>query len=320
MNRTDRLLAIVLELQAKRRQRAADLAATFETSTRTIYRDIQALCEAGVPIVAVPGHGYGLVEGYFLPPLRFTTDEAIMLLLGCDVMTQHFDAEYRGAAQAASRKIASVLPEDVQVAVRNIQQSMRFITAGTGNPDEDNRLQQLRRAILQQRTVRFHYQRRHNTNDEPAPQARNADPYGLVHVFGAWYLVAYCHVRQDIRHFRVERMAHLQLLSATFVRSSDFSLEQPEVAQRPLVVRVLFDGAVARWVRESRYFYIVEQRAVEDGLLVTLRVRHEREVVQWLLSWGQHVRIIEPDSLRTLLVQEARAMLHNFEQSESLLT
>src|SRR2546430_4197634 len=90
MNRTDRLLAIVLELQGKGRQRAEDLAATFETSKRTIYRDIQALGEAGVPLISVPGRGYSLMKGYFLPPLSFTTDEATMLLLGSDFTAQNF--------------------------------------------------------------------------------------------------------------------------------------------------------------------------------------------------------------------------------------
>src|SRR5437588_970923 len=88
MNRTDRLLAIILELQGKGWQRAEDLAETFETSKRTIYRDIQALGEAGVPVVSLPGRGYSLMKGYFLPPLSFTTDEATMLLLGSDLMAQ----------------------------------------------------------------------------------------------------------------------------------------------------------------------------------------------------------------------------------------
>ena len=93
MNRTDRLLAIVLELQGKGHQRAEDLAETFETSKRTIYRDMLALGEAGVPIVSIPGRGYSLMQGYFLPPLSFTTDEATMLLLGSDLMAHNFDAQ-----------------------------------------------------------------------------------------------------------------------------------------------------------------------------------------------------------------------------------
>src|SRR5207248_11641794 len=90
MNRTDRLLAIVLELQCKGRQRAEDLASTFETSKRTIYRDISALGQAGVPLISVPGRGYALMKGYFLPPLSFSADEATMLLLGSDFMAQNF--------------------------------------------------------------------------------------------------------------------------------------------------------------------------------------------------------------------------------------
>ena len=86
MNRTDRLLAIVLELQRRRRSycRAEDLAMHFEVSKRTIYRDVQALCEAGVPIVAAERQGYALIDGYFLPPLHLTTDEALILALGSE--------------------------------------------------------------------------------------------------------------------------------------------------------------------------------------------------------------------------------------------
>ena len=90
MNRTDRLLAIVLELQGKGWQRAGDLARTFECSKRTIYRDLQALGESGVPLLSQPGRGYSLMDGYFLPQLSFSTDEATMLLLGSDVMAQAF--------------------------------------------------------------------------------------------------------------------------------------------------------------------------------------------------------------------------------------
>src|SRR5258708_16781616 len=114
MNRTDRLLAIVLELVAKGRTRGEDQAGAFETSKRTSYRDIQALGEAGVPLISMPGQGYSLMKGYFLPPLSFSSDEATMLLLGSDFMAQNFDAQYRQPAQAASRKIEGALPEQLR--------------------------------------------------------------------------------------------------------------------------------------------------------------------------------------------------------------
>src|SRR5690349_73154 len=113
MNRTDRLLAIVLEIQARKQVRAEDLAALFEVTKRTIYRDMDALAESGVPLVSIPGQGYSLVEGYFLPPLSFTPDEATMLLLGADFVAQNFDAQYSLAAQTASSKIVTVLPTEM---------------------------------------------------------------------------------------------------------------------------------------------------------------------------------------------------------------
>lgn len=86
MNRTDRLLALILELQRRGTATALELAQRFETSKRTIYRDMQALLEAGVPVISVPGRGYSLSDDYFLPPLRFTVEEATLALLGLDVM------------------------------------------------------------------------------------------------------------------------------------------------------------------------------------------------------------------------------------------
>src|SRR5690348_869018 len=145
MNRTDRLLAIVLELQGKGRQRAEDLARTFETSKRTIYRDIQALGESGVPLISTPGHGYSLMPGYFLPPLSFSTEEATMLLLGSDFMAQNFDAQYRAAAQSASRKIIGVLPSKLRDEVEYLQSSIQFVALGVNsNPPEQEKLQLLR--------------------------------------------------------------------------------------------------------------------------------------------------------------------------------
>ena len=128
MNRTDRLLAIVLELQGKRWRRAEDLAETFETSKRTIYRDMLALGEAGVPVVSIPGRGYSLVEGYFLPPVSFSADEATILLLGADVMTQSFDAHYQSVAHSASRKILGVLPDAQRQTVESLRERIQFVS------------------------------------------------------------------------------------------------------------------------------------------------------------------------------------------------
>jgi len=321
MNKTDRLLAIVLELQGRGWRRAEDLAETFETSKRTIYRDIQALGQAGVPLLSTPGRGYALMAGYFLPPLSFTADEATILLLGSDLMAQSFDAQYRAAAESASRKIAGVLPEKQREPVRALQGSLRFIGSGSQDrPDVQARLQQLRRAILECRRVRFRYQTRHSRDDTHPATEREADPYGLIHANAAWYITGYCHLRHDVRSFRLERMDDLVLLDQTFSRPANFTIHQEGIKEaESLIVRALFAPAVARWVQETPSFYTVAQEATPEGWLVTLRVRQERDVLQWLLGWGRHVRVLEPASLQQLVAEEAEAMRHVYEEQANRL-
>jgi predicted DNA-binding transcriptional regulator YafY len=317
MNRTDRLLAIILELQDRKHLRAEDLAAIFEVSKRTIYRDIQALCEAGVPVVAVTGQGYSLPEGYFLPPVSFSPDEALLLILGSEVMAHNFDTHYRTSARSARRKIEAVLPEALRQQVESLQQRINFVAAhSAGSPVSHDYLPPLRRAILERRTVRLHYHQRFPEAGETPHSVREVDPQRLVHRVNVWYLSAYCHLRQELRHFRLDRIERLELLPHTFADPILSNVDQPQATMpRNLLIRALFDKEAERWLPEARSFYIVEEAQTEAGLLVTLTVRQEQEVLPWLLSWGSQVRVLEPESLRRKLAEEAAKMLQNYQDT-----
>lgn len=114
MNRIDRLFGILLILQNQPRVRAQDLAERFEVSKRTVYRDITALSEMGVPIVSLPGEGYELMEGFYLPPLIFTDDEAIALFLGARLLIQQAAGALTVKAEQALAKIAVALPQETR--------------------------------------------------------------------------------------------------------------------------------------------------------------------------------------------------------------
>lgn len=320
MNRTDRLLAIVLELQAKGWQRAADLAKTFEISKRTIYRDLQALSEAGVPVVAVPGQGYSLVEDYFLPPVSFSAEEALVLVLGSDFVSQTFDEQYRKAANSAASKIQAVLPERLHTEVRALQHRMQMVAVDQLNDFErPQMLQQLRSAIINNRRIRFVYHTRSAGDIAGEVTERDADPYGLVHYNRAWYISGYCHLRQGMRNFRLDRINQLTMLDATFLRPPDFKLQQAWDTSRTMRVRALFSPQIMRWVREEPAFFQIAEEERDDGLLVTFMVRDERDLLQWLLGWGSHVQVLEPERLRQLMGEEAEAIMRNHKNPESLL-
>jgi predicted DNA-binding transcriptional regulator YafY len=310
MNRTDRLLALVLELQARGRCRGEDLAARFEVSVRTIYRDMLALCEAGVPVISTPGRGYELAEGYFLPPLRFTPDEATMLLLGSDVMLQSFDSEYRMVAEAAARKIAAVLPEATRTHVNQLREGLHFIESRDSDATNE-RLRLLRRAILANRSIRFSYHARQSADGPNQHSERSADPYALARIEDSWYLVAYCHLRQGIRNFRVSRINNLRLISQTFERPAELSLG-PDNSERHEIVEVLIDHHMAAWVEESRFYYIEQREPHPEGLLVTLRVRQLSDSVPWILGWGKHARVLRPAALHDLLREELQQIMQHY--------
>lgn len=315
MNRTDRLLAIVLELQHHRHQRAEDLAATFEVSKRTIYRDMLALMEAGVPVVSVTGQGYSIMEGYFLPPLNFNVDEALMLILGADLMSQNFDAQYQRAAVSAVKKIEAVLPDHLDADIDYLKTNIAFYTRPT-DAQENGYLRKVRQAIIDRRTLRMCYAKRFPSQDEPELTERDVDPYAIARLASSWFLLGFCHLRNDIRIFRLDRIEEMAVLNRTFERPENYEPQwNVSSARRQIVVKVLFDYEIARWVRETYpYPYsMVDEQESADGLLVTFRIERDGEILQWLLGWGGKARVLEPESLRNMLIDEARGLLQNYE-------
>jgi predicted DNA-binding transcriptional regulator YafY len=310
MNRTDRLLAIILELQTKDWLRAEDLATKFEISKRTIYRDMDALTEIGIPIISSPGQGFALLEGYFLPPVNFTTDEAVVLLLGAEMTAHSFDDDYCQSAHSAATKIRASLPTNIAQAADRLQERLSFVRSD-GQSASPVLLRRIRSAVINQRRLRFTYHKRYTQNGDKAVNCREVDPYGLINHEGKWYLVAHCHLRQGLRNFRLERIEDLSTLTQSFDRPDNFLLHE-QADDRDVTVRALFDQTVARWVREDPLFF--QENAEEKGndLLVTYRVRHFDEITGWLLSWGARVQVLEPAALRDYLKTEVQAILENY--------
>lgn len=319
MNKTDRLLAIVLELQRKGKLRGEDLAALFETSVRTIYRDIQALSEAGVPIVGAPGVGYSLMDGYFLPPVSFTVEEAVTLLIGADFIEQKFDTTYGAKAHVARAKIEATLPENVRREASRVRTTIRLQASSKGYRGQEKEfIETLRLAILEGHKVSFDYVKSIPEADGNRHSSRRVAPYGLVLVNGAWTLIAHCELRDDIRHFRLSRMNRLTILEDRFALPSGFNLQDYRpIDDRNTFVRIHVQPDLADQVKESPYFYIDEIEERTDGLRVTLRVRQPEEVLQWVLGWGAGVVVQEPESLQQLVRREAQKLLEHYQNLES---
>ncbi|NJN82300.1 MAG: YafY family transcriptional regulator [Caldilineaceae bacterium] len=308
MNRIDRLLGYLLVFQSQRHVRAQDLAARFEVSDRTVYRDIDALCEVGVPIVGMPGTGYELLEGYHLPPVMFSEAEARALFLAISMLTGLTQAgETRQAAATALEKVRAVLPEPTLAQVEAMQAVLGFYTVARTPLDlDDVTFERLQTAIHERRVVNIHYHAGHSNRIS----ARDVEPLHLAYVDRAWILGAYCRLRQDQRNFRLDRIDQLTLLDETFEPRELTLGRSTEEGQR---VVAHFDGSIARWVQETPHFSFVSEidENEDGGLTLEFRVASMPQFVRWLLSWGEQMQVLEPEGLRDELRRIAQALATN---------
>lgn len=300
MNRTDRLVAMVMFLQGRRVVRAADLAEHFEVTERTVYRDISALSEAGVPIAGEAGVGYSLMKGYQLPPVMFTAEEATSLFVGGELVKQFTDASLHAPMVSALEKLRAVLPRDRQEHVERLVRNT--LVMGRGNPNPDPAAQpwllQVQQGVVQRRVL--HLVHRSPERDEDT--MRDVEPLGVVFHTGAWYLVAWCRLRKDFRHFRVDRIRRLDMKGETFPPRPDFSLAKHMVASVPahetIAVRVWFDRRAQERARRESYATLVEERRRDGGAEYSLFSYSLEWMARWLLSFGDWAEAVEPKELR----------------------
>lgn len=286
--------------------RAQDFAAKFEISERTVYRDMQALSEVGVPIVAMPGEGYRLMEGYYLPPITFSAQEARALFLAVSMLTGLTEeGETKSATRAALEKIRAVLPKTTRSQAEALQAMLGFYAVSRPPLDLDNpifiRLQQ---AIQQRRVVHIQY---HALHDNRVTE-RDVEPIRLGYVDNAWILQAYCRLRQDERNFRLDRIDRLVVRSESFT-PRELALSRPPEGDQRVVVR--FGRGVVRWVRESQHFSFVEEVSHDDatGAVMVYRVSSLPLIASWLLGWGDQMEVLEPGELRTHIARTAARLL-----------
>ena len=245
MNHRDRQFAILLQLQARGQQRAQDLAWALQVSLRTIYRDVQALCEAGAPIEATSGQGYALQEGYLLPPVMLTTLEAGVLALGAAHAIAGLEPPLRAAARSAQAKLAILLVGGVGGELRALQEGIHLAQVEDG--PHHSELHALREAIAGRQRVRIDYRGYGQANVE----SREVEPYGMVRHNGAWQLLAYWPARQAARTLRLDRIERVQVLAVRFGHEP----APTEVYERGEVHRVLTAvETVEVYTPRSRYF------------------------------------------------------------------
>jgi predicted DNA-binding transcriptional regulator YafY len=203
MNRIDRLFGILTILQSKKHSTAAQLADRFEISVRTVYRDIKALDELGIPVSFEQPRGYFVVQGYFLPPLSFTADEANSLILIASLAEKFTDKSIALHSNRALSKIKAVLrSSDKDKAERLTDHINVYIPEG--EKTENDYLIDVQTAITRQIIIAIDY-----TDTKNVLTHREVEPVGLIFYNLQWHLIAWCWKRNDYRDFIVKNISKI---------------------------------------------------------------------------------------------------------------
>lgn len=211
MNRIDRLFGILLLLQTKKYITADQIADQFQISVRTVYRDIKALLEQGVPISFEQPKGYFIVQGYFLPPVSFSQDEANALLIMERLVSRFADRSILANYTTALNKVKAVLKHAQREKLELLNESIKFQLNHEMLNDEFDHLSTLQNAISGRCIIEIDYQNNNGENSK-----RELEAIGLVFYAYNWHLIAWCHLRNEYRDFRVSRIVKVRNLDIPF--------------------------------------------------------------------------------------------------------
>ena len=302
MNRIDRIAAILIHLQTKKYVTAGEIADRFSISKRTIYRDLKALDEAGIPLGAEPGRGYFLVEGFHLPPVMFTTHEANALLMAGKMVEKFTDQSINKQYESALYKIKSVLPEKEKQFLNELHSTIQVFYSPAQGPSPGY-LSDIQLALAQQRTLTIDY---HSQYKEEHTKNRIVEPIGICFYTMNWHLIAYCRMREEYRDFRIDRIKSLKSNNELFTPQKRLTLREyfarltNETELTAVILR--FEKTTAAFLQNIKYYYgFVSEEQVGDKTEMDFLVSDLNYFGRWLLTYADGLEVVKPEVLRTML-------------------
>lgn len=289
----------------------------YPKNARTVRRDLEALEAAGFPIITERRDGqtrWRLIEGFRnIPALGFSPTELMALTLSRKLLRPLEGTEIQSALNSALNKVASALPPQGHEYVRALE---NIFSIGLG-PHKSYRqykstIDLIAQAIDKSRTAQIRY----FSASRGTTSRREVDPYRLWYALGGLYLIAYCHLRKDVRMFAVERIRSISLTDHPYQMPLGFDVEEYVqdalmiMRGRRIEVELLFSKKAAAWVKDKLWHASQETFPLKDGRLrMALKVADTDELVGWILSFGSQVRVVHPEVLREKVNEEARKIL-----------
>lgn len=293
--KTDRLISIIMVLLNHNLISAARLAEMFEVSPRTIFRDVEAISMAGIPIVTVAGinGGIGIMPEFKVDKKLFTTSDISVLLMGLRSITPTLT---RRELQDTVEKVKGLIPENQRRELELRASQIRIdLTAWTGNKSFEPNMEKIKKALREFRCLGFQYYDGNGLKSD-----RMMEPYQMILKEGQWYLLGFCTLRNDFRLFKLSRIINLEVLDTSFIpREYD---ERPLdgtgwIDQRLITIKLLIDESL----REQLIDRCGEENIKSWGdnrYLVDFPFAEDEKGYNTLLGFGDKCECLSPEHVR----------------------
>ena len=315
----ERIYWIDDQIQRERYPNARKVQEHFELrNPRIAYEDRKFMINRlGTPIKNSRSKGGWYYEDptYFLPAIMLTSEEITAFFLGEELFRRYLGTPFETPLRLALNKIKQHLPENISYDLQKEAAAFAFTGGGRAIVDPELLLE-LNEAILSRCSIEIEYY----SASSGQTNTRTVDPYHLHNIQGDWYLIAYCHTRREPRDFLTSRIKAHKHLPSTFQVASDFSLNTyletgflAERATEPENIVIKFDEYQARWIRERQWHSSQQIEELPSGeLILRLRVGGLGEVKRWVMGYGSHAEVLEPENLRREIKEETEKMKKNY--------
>jgi predicted DNA-binding transcriptional regulator YafY len=304
---SERRLKLILMLQeSKKKLTVNDLAETFGVSRRTIFRDFNFLSDINVPVTWDEYSGYGVIEGYKIPPLMFNSRELATIMVGLNFVKSQIDKNLVDDAKGVELKIKNVLPDDLKEFMKSLDNRTvvdPFLHFGAEKKEGGN-WYLVSSAISQSKSIEFTY----HSKKDGSVTGRKIDPYLLVFYRDHWNVIGYSHKREAIRNFVLDRMENVKILDQNFKLEKEIDVEglifnSNESGQK---IRVVLDKSAERPFKANLPTKIFKETGVDSKKIkVEFNFENLDYINEWLLQFGDKVEVQSPKEL----IQKRKALL-----------
>jgi predicted DNA-binding transcriptional regulator YafY len=319
MAKNDNMLAILWMLNSGVKMTAKQISEKLEINIRTVYRHIDALCASGVPIISDPGHngGYSLLNNFIRAPLLFDMEEKKALLQAA-VFAKEAGYPSSEALGNATSKLKMYSNQEQESILNHHLAGFEVINRMV-NPSIQPILAELEQAVEKEFSVEIDYR----TGREEQPKNRMIDPYGMVYWNNKWYTVAFCHLRNEIRSFRVDRILRIKCTQIIFKRPDAFSSGEffmknllPNLVGKEGLITLIIEGRSEALNELCMHWFLghhLKERTSNQAIFLFEEESIHIYVPYFLLSYGKSIQIIEPQSLKERLVAIALELMEYYQ-------